>query len=83
MSLDYMVDLAKADKILGGHVPYMGNVDTTAIFTKKPQDIVAYARSCIRSAGKKGYALGAACDIPIGSPTENVEALCSPLIFQS
>ncbi len=77
MSLDYMVDLAKVERILGGHVAYMGNVDTTDIFTKKPGDITEGAKRCMGVAGKRGYALGAACDIPIGSPLENVMALAN------
>jgi len=75
MSLDYQVDLAKAEKIFRGHVPFMGNVNTADIYMKKPEDIRAAAKGCIKSAGRRGFALGAACDIPIGSPIENVKAL--------
>jgi hypothetical protein len=28
----------------------------------------------------RGFALGAACDIPIGSPIENVKALCNAVL---
>ena len=77
MSLDNSVDLARAIQILKDHVPIMGNVSTTDIFTKKPEDIEAASLECIRKAGKHGFALGAACDIPIGSPVANVVALCA------
>lgn len=80
MSLDYQVDLARATSIFQGRVPIMGNVSTTDLFMKKPEDIKIAAKGCMKSAGKRGFALGAACDIPIGSPLENVKALCDSVI---
>jgi MtaA/CmuA family methyltransferase len=80
MSLDYHVKLADAAKVLGGHVPFMGNVDTTDLFMKKPEDVRAAAKACLRSVTGRGFALGAACDVPIGSPIENVVALCNAVI---
>lgn len=80
MSLDCAVDLTKAMKALYGRVPIMGNVSTTDLFLKKPDDIRAASKSCIKSAGMRGFALGAACDIPIGSPIENVKALCNSVL---
>jgi uroporphyrinogen decarboxylase len=77
MSLDTSVDLAKAMQVLLDKVPIMGNVSTTDLFTKKPEDIEAASLDCIKRAGKHGFALGAGCDIPIGSPLANVVALCS------
>jgi MtaA/CmuA family methyltransferase len=80
MSLDCNVNLADATKVLGGRVPFMGNVSTTDLFTKKPEDIRASAKACIKSVRSRGFALGAACDVPIGSPIENVVALCNAVI---
>lgn len=80
MSLDCAVDLTKAMKALYGRVPIMGNVSTTDLFLGKPDEIRASSKSCIKSAGMRGFALGAACDIPIGSPIENVKALCNSVL---
>jgi uroporphyrinogen decarboxylase len=75
MSVDTKVDLANAKRVLGNKVAVMGNVDTTNILLKKPEDILAEGKACLAKAGKVGYAMGAGCDIPIGSPLENVRAL--------
>uniref|UniRef100_A0A7C3EZB9 Uroporphyrinogen decarboxylase (URO-D) domain-containing protein n=1 Tax=Candidatus Methanomethylicus mesodigestus TaxID=1867258 RepID=A0A7C3EZB9_9CREN len=74
MSVDTKVDLANA-KILDKRVALMGNVNTSNLLLKKPTEIIAEAKECISKAGRIGYALGAGCDIPIGSPLENVRAL--------
>ncbi|MBC7112543.1 MAG: uroporphyrinogen decarboxylase family protein [Candidatus Methanomethyliales bacterium] len=76
MSLDTKVDLVVAKDILNKKVPIMGNVSTTDILMKKPIDIIAASKECIRRAGKIGFLLGAGCDIPIDSPIENVKSLC-------
>jgi MtaA/CmuA family methyltransferase len=75
MSLDTQVDLSYAQKVFGERVTIMGNVNTTDIFAKKPEDVLKDAKACLKVAGR-GFALGAACDIPIGSPIDNVKALC-------
>jgi MtaA/CmuA family methyltransferase len=76
MSFDTKVDLARAKNIFNGQIPIMGNVDTSIILMKNPAEIIAASQNCIKRAGKIGFALGAGCDIPIGSPVENVKALC-------
>ncbi len=75
MSVDTKVDLARAKAVLGNRVAVLGNVDTTGLLLRKHDDIFAEAKACLAKAGKVGFALGAGCDIPIGSPLENVRAL--------
>lgn len=75
MSLDTKVDLGNAMRVLTGKVPIMGNVNTTNILLKTPDVIVAEGKECIAKAGRRGFALGAGCDLPIGSPVENVKAI--------
>ncbi|MGD0152619.1 MAG: uroporphyrinogen decarboxylase family protein [Thermacetogeniaceae bacterium] len=78
LSLDNIVDLAAAKEAVGNRVCLMGNVSPAQTLHKgTPADVEAEARSCIRKAydSPKGYFLAAGCQIPIGTPVENIKAL--------
>jgi MtaA/CmuA family methyltransferase len=75
MSVDTKVDLAIAKKILGNKVAVMGNVDTSGILLRTPASVLDEAKQCLAKAGRVGYIMGAGCDLPIGSPLENVSML--------
>lgn len=75
MSVDTKVDLANAKRILGSKVAVIGNVDTTGILLRTPASVLDEAKQCLAKAGSIGYIMGAGCDLPIGSPTENVSML--------
>lgn len=75
MSVDTKVDLANAKRILGDRVAVLGNVDTSGILLRTPSSVLDEARQCLAKAGRTGYIMGAGCDLPIGSPIENVRML--------
>jgi uroporphyrinogen decarboxylase len=56
----------------------MGNVaPVTTIGKGKPEDVISEARACLRKAydSPKGFILSPGCQIPIGAPVENIQAL--------
>ncbi len=75
MSVDTKVDLANAMRVLGGKVAVIGNVDTSGILLRTQASVLEEAKQCISKAGRTGYIMGAGCDLPIGSPLENVRML--------
>ena len=76
ISLDNIVDLERAARELGEHVPIAGNVDPVEIVMKgTKEDIFAGVRSCIEKGrnAKCGYHLTTGCDIPDGTPIEHMD----------
>lgn len=76
LSLDVQVDLSEAKKIVGERVSISGNVDTSNLVFKTPEEIYQEACSCIESAAIGGrYTLGSSCEVPIDAPEENIDAM--------
>lgn len=75
LSLDNIVDLAEAKKAVGHQVCLMGNVNPVDVIMKGTREqIEAGVRDCLRIAcdSPKGYILASGCQIPLGTPQENI-----------
>ncbi len=73
-SLDYQVDLAIASKLVAGKQTILGNVKPAhTLFSGTPSDVRRESLECIAKFGRKGFILGAGCDIAPGTPLPNVE----------
>lgn len=78
LSLDNQVDLGEAKEAVGDKVCLMGNVrPIEAVMKGTREQIMAEAKECIRKAydNPKGYILATGCQIPVGTPPENITAL--------
>jgi MtaA/CmuA family methyltransferase len=75
MSVDMKVDLRNAKEKIGDKITILGNVHTDTLFQKSSDEVFKAAVNCVNEAGKRGYVLGAGCDIPVGTPLENVKSL--------
>jgi len=78
LSLDDVIDLEKAKKIVGDRVMLIGNVKPTAtMYLGKPIDVERDAKECLKKAydNPKGYVLALGCGFPIDTPPENIHAL--------
>jgi MtaA/CmuA family methyltransferase len=75
VDLDYMVDIAKAREDLGPDTAILGNINpVSALRNSTPERIQQDLACCRRAAGER-YIVGAGCEIPRGTPHENVRAL--------
>ncbi len=75
LSLDNIVDLATAKKEVGHRVCLMGNVKPVETLMKgSHEQIEDEVRNCLRKAynSPKGYILASGCQIPLGTPPENI-----------
>lgn len=75
LSLDNVVDMGEAKELVGSQVCLMGNVDPVNIIAKgSKEDIYTAVESCFRQAGdnSKGFILSSGCQIPIGTPLDNI-----------
>ncbi|WP_142413151.1 uroporphyrinogen decarboxylase family protein [Hathewaya massiliensis] len=78
LSIDNVEDLSEAKELVGHKVCLVGNVrpvETVKMGT--PEQIYEECKSCIEKGwdNKKGYILSTGCQIPIGTPRENIQAL--------
>lgn len=79
LDCDWMVPLAEARAAMGPKVVLTGNLDPVrAVMESTPEKIRAALPPLVREANGP-YMVGAGCEIPPGTPPENLKALCSPV----
>jgi MtaA/CmuA family methyltransferase len=83
IDVDHMVDLRQTRKALGKRVALGGNIDPVAgVLRGTPETIRATMLESYRQAGNP-FMVNAGCEIPHGTPVENLQALCEPIAFNS
>lgn len=76
LSLDVQVDLSEAKKIVGERASISGNVDTSNLVFRTPEEIYQEACNCIEMAAEGGrFTLSSSCEVPINTPEENIDAM--------
>lgn len=76
---DHMVNLTSARATLPENVILAGNLDPVSdVLYGSPESIKAKVRTCINDVGTS-YIVNAGCEIPSGTPQENIKALCEPI----
>jgi MtaA/CmuA family methyltransferase len=81
LDVDHMVDMTAARRAVGVDTVLCGNIDpAAAVRFGDPESIRAAVRQIYNDVGNP-YAVGAGCEIPSGTPVENLEALCAPVPF--
>jgi MtaA/CmuA family methyltransferase len=78
IDVDHMVSVGKVREALGPKVAIGGNLDPVAdILRGNPDSIRAKLERCYQEAGNPFF-VNAGCEIPSGTPPENLKALCAP-----
>jgi MtaA/CmuA family methyltransferase len=81
VDIDWMVDLQRARSILGPNTVLSGNLDpVSAVRFSRPDAIRQAVLDCYAAAGNP-FMVNAGCEIPHGTPPENLKALCEPVPF--
>lgn len=81
IDVDHMVDLAVVREKLGRSVMIGANLNpVTDVKNGSPESIREALLSAYRKAGNP-FNSGAGCEIPTGTPVENLTALCQPLAY--
>jgi MtaA/CmuA family methyltransferase len=83
VDLDHMVEMAAARQVLGRHVVLAGNIDPAAVRrSTKPAAVHEEMVRTYREVGNP-YMVTAGCEIPSGTPPENLRALCEPIPYRA
>ena len=76
LDIDWMVPLTQARLDAGEEVTLLGNFDPVGVLLKgTPQKVADVARQCIIDGGRR-FALMPGCEVPPGTPLENLRAFC-------
>ena len=74
IDLDWMVDMAEAATKIGDRVALCGNFDPVAVMLHgTPEKVYQATLACLEAAGPRGFS-AAGCEIPDGTPHENLRA---------
>jgi len=75
VDLDWMVSVAEARKQMGPDQVLLGNIDPVRVlFSGTPEIVLREIEKCYQEAGSN-YIVGAGCEVPRGTPEENLLAL--------
>jgi len=78
VDLDYPASVADARAAMGPRQVLLGNLDPVrAITDSNPQAIRAALAAAHRAAGHAAFIVGAGCEIPRGTPPENLRAMAA------
>jgi MtaA/CmuA family methyltransferase len=79
IDLDWMVDWGLAASLFGDEVAPCGNVDPVGVMLQgSPEDVRKAVLHCVRTGGTRSFIM-AGCEIPDGTPDENLLALAQAL----
>ncbi len=79
MDVDHMVDMPTVRRTLGDKICLAGNIDpANGVFNGTPERIREHVVRAYEAVGNP-YMVTAGCEVPSGTPVENLKALCEPV----
>jgi MtaA/CmuA family methyltransferase len=78
LDVDHMVDMQLARRAVGAKVALAGNINPLTVRYRAPEEIASAMRQTYEAVGNP-YLVNAGCEIPAGTPRENLLALCAML----
>ena len=82
LDVDHMVDMSAVRAAVGDRVVLSGNLDPVAAVLSGTPAAIREAILGIYAQVGNPYMVNAGCEIPSGTPPENLRALCQPVPFQ-
>jgi MtaA/CmuA family methyltransferase len=82
LDVDHMVDIRRVRDALGQNVTLGGNIDPVAGVMQGTVELIR--QTTLETYRKVGnpFFVNAGCEIPPGTPPENLRALCEPIPYQ-
>jgi MtaA/CmuA family methyltransferase len=83
LDVDHMVDMQTVRDAVGKSVALAGNIDPVEGVQRGTPDEIKQKLICTYAEVGNPYVVNAGCEIPSGTPVENLLALCEPITYQS
>ena len=83
LDVDSMVDMVKVREAVGDKTVLAGNICPVSGVKNGPPEKIQQTIRDIYSAVGNPYMVTAGCEIPVGTPFENLKALCRPINYKS
>jgi len=82
LDVDHMVNMATVRQAVGGRVVLAGNIDPVAVVLRGTPETIR--QHILRNYAEVGnpFMVNAGCEIPSGTPVENLRALCEPVAYR-
>ncbi len=81
LDVDSMVDMAHARQVLGENIVLAGNIDPVAGILNGTSEGIRNSIIATYETVGNAYMVNAGCEIPAGTPLDNLNALCKPLPY--
>jgi MtaA/CmuA family methyltransferase len=81
LDVDHMVDMQLVRRAAGARVALAGNINPLTVRHRGPEEIASAMRRTYEAVGNP-YLVNAGCEIPPGTPRENLLALCTMLPYR-
>lgn len=82
LDIDHMVDMNYARKIIGDKVALSGNLDPVSVIKNGSPKIISDQIKRIYENVGNPYIVNAGCEIPSGTPIENLKAMCEEIPYK-
>ena len=83
LDVDHLADIKQVRQIVGQKVRLAGNIDpVNGVLHGSPESIQQYIKQTYDAVGNP-YFVNAGCEIPSGTPVENLKALCKPVTYHA
>ncbi len=83
LDVDHMVDMAATREAAGSSVTLAGNIDPAEAVLRGTPDAIKDAFQRIYETVGNPFMVNAGCEIPSGTPNENLAAVCEPMAYQA
>jgi uroporphyrinogen-III decarboxylase len=81
LDVDHMVDMRLVRRTMGDKVILTGNLDPVSVVKNGTPDLIRNALHKVYKEVGNPYMINAGCEIPSGTPVENLRALCEEIPF--
>jgi MtaA/CmuA family methyltransferase len=82
LDVDHMVSLSAVRQAVGRKVTIAGNMDPVSVIKNGTPDQIREAVAQAYAQVGNPYLVNAGCEIPSGTPVDNLKALCVPMAFR-
>ena len=79
LDVDHLVDLTTVRRVIGPNIVLAGNLDPVGVIMQGTPGSIRHTLKSRVAEADPPFCVNAGCEIPSGTPVENLRALCAPM----